>query len=160
MWGVVVAACGEDLEWVKVSQDKKGFVCEESGERFVPLGFNYDHDDEGRLLEDYWHLEWRTVEEDFLEMKRLGANVVRIHLQVGRFMRAQHWCCCTWGSEPGRPESFFPPPPPAQTRQLEAPKQGKGWVFLDWKQPLDGGRVIAYHIQRRNRTEGAWQDVA
>jgi hypothetical protein len=23
---------------------------EESGERFVPLGFNYDHDDEGRLI--------------------------------------------------------------------------------------------------------------
>ena len=27
-------------------------------------------------------------------------------------------------------------------------------------QPLDGGRVIAYEIQRRNRTDGAWQDVA
>jgi len=27
-------------------------------------------------------------------------------------------------------------------------------------QPLDGGRVIAYNIQRRNRTDGAWQDVA
>ena len=26
--------------------------------------------------------------------------------------------------------------------------------------PVDGGRVIAYHIQRRNRTEDAWQDVA
>jgi len=27
-------------------------------------------------------------------------------------------------------------------------------------QPLDGGRVIAYKIQRKNRTDGAWQDVA
>ena len=39
-------------------------------------------------------------------------------------------------------------------------KQGDAWVFLDWKQPVDGGRVIAYNIQRRNRTDGAWQDVA
>ena len=39
-------------------------------------------------------------------------------------------------------------------------KQSEGWVFLDWKQPVDGGRVIAYKIQRRNRTDGAWQDVA
>jgi len=50
--------------------------------------------------------------------------------------------------------------PPGRTRQLEASKQGDGWVFLDWKQPVDGGRVIAYNIQRRNRTDGAWQDVA
>jgi len=46
----VASAGGRELEWVKVSQDKKGFVLEESGERFVPLGFNYDHDDEGRLI--------------------------------------------------------------------------------------------------------------
>jgi hypothetical protein len=39
-------------------------------------------------------------------------------------------------------------------------KQGEGWVFLDRKQLVDGGRVIAYKIQRRNRTNGAWQDVA
>ena len=50
--------------------------------------------------------------------------------------------------------------PPGEVRQLEAPKQGEGWVFLDWKQPVDGGSVIAYKIQRRNRTDGAWQDVA
>jgi len=50
--------------------------------------------------------------------------------------------------------------PPGEVRQLETPKQGDGWVFLDWKQPVDGGRVIAYNIERRNRTDGAWQDVA
>jgi hypothetical protein len=50
--------------------------------------------------------------------------------------------------------------PPGRMRQLEAPKQGEGWVFLDWQQPVDGGRVIAYNIERRNRTDGAWQDVA
>lgn len=50
--------------------------------------------------------------------------------------------------------------PPGEVRQLEAPKQGDGWVFLDWKQPAEGGRVIAYKVQRRERPEGAWQDVA
>jgi len=50
--------------------------------------------------------------------------------------------------------------PPGEVRQLEAPKQGEGWVFLDWKQSAEGGRVSAYKIQRRQRPEGAWQDVA
>jgi len=50
--------------------------------------------------------------------------------------------------------------PPGEVRQLEAPKQGDGWVFLDWKAPADGGKVSAYKIQRRQRPEGAWQDVA
>jgi len=50
--------------------------------------------------------------------------------------------------------------PPGEVRQLEAPKQGDGWVFLDWKAPADGGRVSAYKVQRRQRPEGAWQDVA
>jgi len=48
--------------------------------------------------------------------------------------------------------------PPGETRQLEAPKQGEGWVFLDWKAPADGGRVSAYKVQRRSG--GNWQDVA
>jgi hypothetical protein len=41
-----------------------------------------------RLLEDYWEGEWGTVVEDFQEMRRLGANVVRIHLQFGQFMES------------------------------------------------------------------------
>ncbi|MFH5803854.1 cellulase family glycosylhydrolase [Alienimonas sp. DA493] len=52
----------------------------------MPWGFNYDHDRDGRLIEDYWHEEWETVREDFAEMQALGANVVRVHLQLGRFM--------------------------------------------------------------------------
>ena len=50
-------------------------------------GVNYDHDGEGRLLEDYWQTEWETVVADFREIKDLGANVVRVHLQLGRFMQ-------------------------------------------------------------------------
>ena len=49
---------------------------------------------------------------------------------------------------------------PGQCRTLEAPRQGEGWVFLDWKQPIDGGKPAAYKIQRRERPAGDWQDVA
>jgi hypothetical protein len=35
-----------------------------------------------------------------------------------------------------------------------------GGVFLDWKAPVDGGRVSAYKMQRREQPEGAWQNVA
>jgi hypothetical protein len=76
------------MERIAVSPDGAGFVLEPSGARWTAWGFNYDHDAAGRLLEDYWESEWATVEEDFAEMKALGANVIRIHLQLGRFMRA------------------------------------------------------------------------
>jgi len=86
---VLACSCGPAaprLERVVVASDGKGFVGAESGQRFAPRGFNYDHDRASRLLEDYWEAEWPTVVEDFREMKALGANVVRIHLQVARFM--------------------------------------------------------------------------
>ncbi len=78
--------CGE-MKSVRVSEDQSTFVLEGTSSRFVPWGFNYDHDERGRLLEDYWEEEWGKVEEDFREMKELGANVVRIHLQLGKFMQ-------------------------------------------------------------------------
>ena len=49
---------------------------------------------------------------------------------------------------------------PGQARLLEAPKQGAGWLFLDWKAPADGGKPKAYKVQRRNRSAGAWKTVA
>ncbi|MBN2218494.1 MAG: cellulase family glycosylhydrolase [Pirellulales bacterium] len=79
-------ASADPLDWIRVSDDQKGFVLDPSGETFVPWGFNYDHDRSGRLIEDYWTKNWAAVEEDFTEMKRLGATVVRVHLQFGRFM--------------------------------------------------------------------------
>ncbi len=82
-----LGACA--LEPVKLGPDGKSFVLAESGRPFRVWGVNYDHDSEGeggRLIEDYWHEEWETVCADFREMRDLGANVVRIHLQLGRFM--------------------------------------------------------------------------
>jgi hypothetical protein len=78
----------EKQETIRTSPDGKGFVKADSGTAFRVWGVNYDHDDKGRLIEDYWHDEWATVESDFEEIKALGANVVRVHLQLGRFMRS------------------------------------------------------------------------
>lgn len=84
---IAESACAE-LPWIQVSQDKYGFVSAGTQQRFVPWGVNYDHDETGRLLEDYWDSEWEKIEADFQEIKELGANVVRIHLQFGKFMDA------------------------------------------------------------------------
>lgn len=75
------------MKTIQVSGDQRGFVLKEDQSRFIAWGFNYDHDEQGRLLEDYWDAQWPKVEEDFREMKQLGANVVRIHLQLGKFMQ-------------------------------------------------------------------------
>jgi len=80
-------AASQAMPAIRVSEDGRGFVREGDGRPFIAWGFNYDHDEKGRLLEDYWTAGWPKVEEDFREMKDLGANVVRIHLQVGKFMR-------------------------------------------------------------------------
>jgi hypothetical protein len=89
---LVVCAAGNSraLEAIRLSKDGKSFVQGESGKTFRVWGVNYDHDstEKGRLLEDYWEKEWDTVRGDFQEMKELGANVVRIHLQTGKFMEA------------------------------------------------------------------------
>ena len=81
-------AVGADkLDRIRPGADGTHFVFETSKQRVVMWGFNYDRDDNGRLLEDYWGDEWPTVAGDFREMKGLGANVVRVHLQLGRFMK-------------------------------------------------------------------------
>lgn len=79
----------DGLDRVVISPDDKGFVLEPSGTPFRVWGVNYDHDakgENGRLLEDYWVDEWDTVREDFAEIRELDANVVRVHLQVAKFM--------------------------------------------------------------------------
>jgi len=76
------------MDWITISEEGHGFVFTMSGKKFIPWGFNYDHDHRMRLIEEYWDAEWATVVEDFREMKELGANVVRIHLQFSRFMEA------------------------------------------------------------------------
>jgi len=79
-------AAQPQMEFVEVAKDGNGFVLSPSGKKFLPWGFNYDHDRRPRLLEEYWEAEWPTVVEDFGEMRSLGANVVRVHLQLAKFM--------------------------------------------------------------------------
>ena len=53
---------------------------------------------------------------------------------------------------------------PGQVRLAEVPRQGAGWLFLDWKAPADGGKPRAYKVQRRDAGAGAvddrWREVA
>ena len=39
---------------------------------------------------------------------------------------------------------------PGQVRTLEVLREGKGWLFLDWKEPVDGGRPAAYKVRHRS----------
>ena len=89
----VVLSRDRPLAWIRTSTDKTHFVCDGTDNSFVPWGFNYDHDDAGRLLEYYWADDWAKVTNDFREMKSLGANVVRVSPQL----------CCLMKS-PGQPD--------------------------------------------------------
>ena len=72
------------MDTVRIAPDGRGFVLKPSGQRFVPYGFNYGV--AGRLLEDDWVTSFPEMAGDFREMKAMGANVARVHLQFGRFM--------------------------------------------------------------------------
>ncbi|HLJ97376.1 MAG TPA: cellulase family glycosylhydrolase [Gemmataceae bacterium] len=72
------------LDRIRVAEDGKGFVLAASGQPFTPWGLNYGN--AGRLIEDFWDTDWAAIAGDFRDMKRLGANVVRVHLQFGKFM--------------------------------------------------------------------------
>jgi hypothetical protein len=77
------AAAG--LERIVVSRDAKGFVTEETHLPFRPWGMNYGNN--AGLMEDFWEKDWWILESDFRKLKGTGANVVRVHLQFGKFMR-------------------------------------------------------------------------
>ena len=82
------APATKPLPFIRVAPDGTGFVLGPTREKFTPWGLNYDRDHRLRLIEDYWDKEWAAVEDDFREMRALGANVVRIHLQFGKFMNS------------------------------------------------------------------------
>lgn len=74
------------LERIVVAPDGRSFVLAESRQPFVPWGMNYGN--AGRLMEDFWDDNWKTFADDFRELKELGANVIRVHLQFGKFMNS------------------------------------------------------------------------
>ena len=83
----LAAACSAaEMEFIRISDDGRGFVLSNSRQKFVPWGLNYGNS--GRLIEDFWDTQWQTVVDDFARMRSLGASVVRVHLQFARFMDA------------------------------------------------------------------------
>ncbi|WP_236696109.1 cellulase family glycosylhydrolase [Rhodopirellula islandica] len=83
-----VGRAQEPLPAIRVSPDGHSFIQAGSEQPFVAWGVNYDHDESGRLLDEYWTEEWDKVIEDFGEIQQLGANCVRIHLQIGLWMES------------------------------------------------------------------------
>lgn len=49
-----------------------------------------------------------------------------------------------WGNPSGR----TPLQPPNECRALEIIGQGDGWVQVDWKEPIGGGKVASYIVER------------
>jgi hypothetical protein len=47
--------------------------------------------------------------------------------------------------------------PPGQPRSLEVLRQGEGWLFLDWKEPAEGGKAAFYRLERRKAPGGSWE---
>lgn len=72
------------LERIVIASDGKSFLHAASKTPFRPWGVNYGNN--GRLLEDFWDAEWPTLAKDFAKIRMMGGNVVRVHLQVGKFM--------------------------------------------------------------------------
>lgn len=77
---------GEEMRRVVLAANGHGFVVQGTRQVFRPWGMNYGNN--GRLMEDFWDQDWETLAGDFRELRDLGANVVRVHLQVGKFMRS------------------------------------------------------------------------
>jgi hypothetical protein len=50
--------------------------------------------------------------------------------------------------------------PPGVVRDLGIKSRGDTWFVLDWKAPATGGTPAAYHVERRRRDGGEWEEVA
>ncbi len=82
---LVIRASAEGIEPIRVSEDGTHFILKKSGTRFTPWGFNY-LGEFGTVFEEYWAEKWTAIDEDFREMRKLGANVIRVHLQLTTYM--------------------------------------------------------------------------
>lgn len=70
----------------------EGEFVDSKGKLFFPWGFNYTNSAKVDLIEDNWDdsVIWEVITDDFQQMKDMGANVVRIHLQYHKFMKDQY----------------------------------------------------------------------
>lgn len=86
------------LEPIVLGDDGTSFVTQHSKKPFRPWGFNYVGSF-GKIVEEQWASAegWQNLEADFAEMRELGANVIRVHLQTGTYMET---------AEKARPEEL------------------------------------------------------
>lgn len=80
-WTLALSLAGQvatGMDFVKVSADGKGFVLEQSGERYVPWGHNYGSVDIMQRLAE----EPARVEREFAEMRAAGTTVARVHPEM------------------------------------------------------------------------------
>ena len=70
---------------IEISKNGEEFVFAGTETRFTPWGFNFVGKFE-HIVEEYWTDELKSVDADFARMKQLGANVVRLHLQLSTYM--------------------------------------------------------------------------
>ena len=83
---LVVSQFATGMDFVKLSPDKKGFVLDPSGDRYVPWGHNYGSVDiMERLAQDP-----KRVEREFAEMKVAGTTVARVHPEMPAFFDGPH----------------------------------------------------------------------
>ncbi len=84
LFSVALLGVGGDaagMDFVKISPDKKGFVLDPSGDRYVPWGHNYASVDIMERLAS----EPARVEREFADMKAAGTTVARVHPEMPAF---------------------------------------------------------------------------
>ncbi len=80
----ITAVAADPQPRITLSRDGKTFILQNTTTKFLPLGHNYGN--AHRLMEDFWETDFKTIEDDFAELKALGTNVIRVHLQFGKFI--------------------------------------------------------------------------
>jgi hypothetical protein len=60
-----------------------------------------------------------------------------------------------WGGRGSR----TPLDAPGQVLNLISPREGDGWLLLEWKEPVEGGKPGAYKIQRRLHEDHEWEEA-
>ncbi|HTL28874.1 MAG TPA: cellulase family glycosylhydrolase [Tepidisphaeraceae bacterium] len=82
-----LGGCMQSMQSVHVSADGHSFQLGHTNATFYAWGHNYGH--AGALLCDFWIDQFPQIEREFRYAKQsLHANVLRIHLDTPKFMRA------------------------------------------------------------------------
>jgi hypothetical protein len=80
-----LCGCMHSMKPVRLSRDGRSFQLDRTGKPFYAWGHNYGH--AGALLCDFWITDFPRIEKEFRYAKReLHANVLRIHLDMPKFM--------------------------------------------------------------------------